>query len=250
MSEPRCFISYSWESESHKDWVRFFAEKLQDNGIFVHLDQWDISLGDDLLQYMETSIRESDYVLLICTPIFAEKANAGKGGVGYEKSIVTGEIFEKSVPNTKYVALIRAGDPRDALPSYLKSKAYIDFHNDDHFNQKIAELLRHLHKAPQFIRPPVGSKPAFKTQKEQGIKTQKVSDTSHEKLKTHLSSFKERFDFAIKSLYHNTSGAEQWARNNSDIDMQSFKERFDFAIKSLHHNTSGAEQWARENHKI
>ena len=86
MIEPKCFISYSWDSESHKDWVRFFAEQLQKNGVFVYLDQWDIALGDDLPHYMETSIRDSDFVLLVCSPSFAQKANSGKGGVGYEQN--------------------------------------------------------------------------------------------------------------------------------------------------------------------
>lgn len=77
MIEPRCFISYSWESDPHKDWVRYLSEQLQVNGVFVHLDQWDIALGDDLPHYMESSIRDSDFVLLVCTPEFAQKADAG-----------------------------------------------------------------------------------------------------------------------------------------------------------------------------
>ena len=105
---------------------------------------------------MESSIRESDFVLLICTEKFAEKANSGKGGVGYEKSIVTGEIFTESVPTTKYIALIRSGAVQSALPSYLKSKAYLDFSNDETFDHNFEELLRHLHKSPKFFRPPIG----------------------------------------------------------------------------------------------
>jgi len=81
----------------------------------------------DVTNYMETCIRESDFVLLVCTPIFAQKANVGLGGVGYEKGIVTGEIFADAASPKKFVPLLRKGNPRDSLPSYLKSRVYIDF---------------------------------------------------------------------------------------------------------------------------
>lgn len=89
MPDPKCFISYSWDSPSHKDWVRLLSEKLHQNGVYTYLDQWDVSLGAQLPKFMEKSIRESDFVLLVCTSKFAAKADAGQGGVGYEKNIVT-----------------------------------------------------------------------------------------------------------------------------------------------------------------
>jgi len=217
MIEPRCFISYSWESKSHKDWVRYLAEQLQANGIFVHLDQWDIALGDDLPHYMETSIRDSNYVLLVCTPSFAQKANSGKGGVGYEKSIATGEIFEMSAPNTKYVPLIKSGSPEESLPSYLKSKAYEDFRDNGNFSENLENLLRHLHKAPQHIRPPVGSKPLFENRDKLDTIAIETINTSNKLRHDSLSSFQERFDFARTSLGYAKGYAEEWARKNHKI---------------------------------
>src|SRR5712692_1160770 len=93
----RCFLSYSWDSEEHRAWVRRLASDLVENGVEVLLDQWDVAPGDDLTAYMESSIRESDCVLLICTPSFPRKANEGHGGVGYEKTIVTGELFHSAL---------------------------------------------------------------------------------------------------------------------------------------------------------
>ncbi len=82
MSSPKCFISYSWDSEAHKKWVRNLAEHLTKNGIEILLDQWDLKPGSDFPSYMETSVRESDYVILVCTQDFAQKANVGNGGCG------------------------------------------------------------------------------------------------------------------------------------------------------------------------
>jgi len=159
---PRCFISYAWEGEKHLEWVRILAERLQLSGVFVILDQWDVAAGAELPAFMESAVREADFVLLICTPTFAEKANSGKGGVGYEKSIVTGEIFARIATAGKFVPLLRAGEPAHGVPSYLLGRKYIDFRNDDDFESVFEDLLRHLYSEPRFVRPPLGPKPNLK----------------------------------------------------------------------------------------
>ncbi len=119
MSTPKCFVSYSWDSEEHKKWVRELATLLRSNGVDTVVDQWALHPGSDFLNFMETAIRESDYVILVCTQNFAEKANLGIDGVGYEKSIVTGEIYQQSGSSSKYVPILRAGSVADSFPSYL-----------------------------------------------------------------------------------------------------------------------------------
>ena len=156
---PTCFISYSWDSEEHKGWVRLLAELLQKNGVTVYLDQWDIFPGADLTYYMETHIRESNYVLLICTPAFAQKANIRRGGVGYEQNVVTGELFEGTTSPGKFVPILRIGDPQNSLPSYLRSRVYIDFRDEGAFATNLESLLRHLHSSPRYFRPPPGPRP-------------------------------------------------------------------------------------------
>ena len=74
---PTCFVSYSWDSEEHKAWVRQLATALRSAGVDVRIDQWDARFGMDVPKYMEERIRFSDYVLLVCTPEFAERANTG-----------------------------------------------------------------------------------------------------------------------------------------------------------------------------
>ncbi len=139
--------------------MRRLGEQLQTKGVKVLLDQWDIQPGADLPNYMETSVREADFVLLICTPLFAKKANLGKGAVGYEKSIVTGEISHHFSSSNKLVPILRNGSPPKSLPSYLKSKVFIDFLDDNVFSSSFDKLLRHMHESPLYVRPPLGSKP-------------------------------------------------------------------------------------------
>lgn len=167
MTAPACFISYSWDNDSHKEWIRKLASELQENGVNVILDQWDTYPGIDLPQFMETAIRESDYVLLICTPTFAIKANSNLGGVGYEKMIVTGEIFGLINSPKKFVPILRTGTPQESLPSYLRSKLFIDFSKDNKYQESLKELIHHLFQVPPYKKPPLGKKPSL------------VSQTSH-----------------------------------------------------------------------
>ncbi len=53
---PTAFISYSWDSDAHKTWVRQLAEKLRSRGVRVILDQWELSAGTDRTHFMESNI--------------------------------------------------------------------------------------------------------------------------------------------------------------------------------------------------
>ncbi len=40
MRTPNAFISYSWDDDLHKDWVKALASKLRGDGVDVTLDRW------------------------------------------------------------------------------------------------------------------------------------------------------------------------------------------------------------------
>jgi len=154
-SAPKCFVSYSHGSQDHDNWVLTIASKLRNNGVNVILDQWDLRLGSDVMHFMESSVRESERVVIICTPKYAEKANSGMGGAGYEKMIVTGEIYHHQ-QSTKFIPLLRRGSKDSGLPTYLKSKNYIDFTDDSKFATKFDELLRDILNVPLRPKPKLG----------------------------------------------------------------------------------------------
>ena len=87
------FVSYSWDSESHKDNVRKFVQTLRSDGIDVVYDG-DLELGERLQHFMERSIAKSDIVLFICTPNYKYRADNRISGVGYESEIISNELYE------------------------------------------------------------------------------------------------------------------------------------------------------------
>jgi predicted nucleotide-binding protein len=106
----------------------------------------------DLAKYVETSIRESDIVLLICTPTFAKKVNNREGVVGFENQIIAGEILEGSFSSKQVVPILRKGNRKKSIPSYVKGKVYIDFRDDKVFDEKLKDLLGHIFKSSAHSR--------------------------------------------------------------------------------------------------
>ena len=116
-----------------------------------------LQLGADLPTFMERGISESSRVLLVCSDRYVEKANSGSGGVGYEKMIVTSEIFQHT-DSKKFIPVLRQNGSVN-LPTFLKSKLFIDFSKDENFETAIDELLREILGAPLFEKPKLGNNP-------------------------------------------------------------------------------------------
>jgi len=135
------FISYSWDSENHKRWVADLATRLRsDDGINVILDQWEVALGDQLTHFMEKKIRESKYVLIICTPDYCEKSNNRKGGVGYEDHVMTSEIYREENHRKFIPILAKDCSWKESAPSWLSGKLYVDLSTNDNYKKGYLSL--------------------------------------------------------------------------------------------------------------
>lgn len=102
------FISYSWDSEAHKKWARRLAEQLRADGIDVITDQTHLQLGARSTEFMERSVRESRFVLVVCTPEYKYRFDYRKGGAGYEGNIITGEMVNE-IGKNKFIPLPQEG---------------------------------------------------------------------------------------------------------------------------------------------
>ena len=152
-SATRVFVSYSWDDENHKAWVSRLAADLLRDGIETRLDQWHAELGDPLPAFMEREIRDNDYVLIVCTPEYRRKSDAGTGGVAFEGAIMTSEIAEGG-NHRKYIPVLARGAWGEAAPSWLRGKRYADLSKAERYAVSYGELLRTLQgKSPEV--PPV-----------------------------------------------------------------------------------------------
>jgi hypothetical protein len=154
---PKAFISYSHDTQEHKKWVLELAIRLRNNGIDAILDQFELQPGSDLPHFMETNLASADKILMVCTEKYVDKANKGQGGVGYEKMIITSSLM-KSIDENKIIPIIRQTGT-SAVPTFLKTKMYINFSKPDDYEFSYDELVRCIHNSPLFEKPPVGNNP-------------------------------------------------------------------------------------------
>ncbi len=159
---PTVFISYSWDSEEHKSWVLKLAKDLIENyGLLVLLDQYELTAGKELNYFMETSIEKASKVLIILTPGYKTKAEGRAGGIGYEYSMISHELFEIQAGNNKFIPILRSGNSEESCPKYIKSQIYHEMSNDLHYETNLHELARIIYEKPAINKPEPGPIPNF-----------------------------------------------------------------------------------------
>ena len=218
---PKLFISYSWTSPEHQQWVIDFATNLRECGIDVILDKWDLREGHDAYAFMEKMVTDPEIkkVVLICDRNYAEKSDERRGGVGTETQIISPQIYAKA-DQDKFVAVVRERDDSDEpyLPTYYNSRIYIDLSDEDLFSTNFEQLLRWIYDKPLYIKPDLGKKPAF------------LNDAPESSLGTSVA-FRRALD-AIKNDKNYSSGAlteyfDILIQNLEQLRLTSDDEKFD-----------------------
>ena len=151
---PKAFISYSWEDDDHRAWVRELATRLRADGIETTIDQWDAVPGDQLPAFMESAIRSNDYVLIVCTPKYKQKSDNRQGGVGYEGDIMTAEVFG-TANHRKFIPVLRKGAWSESAPTWVGGKYFIDLSASPYSEENYGDLLVTMHGVRN-TAPPVG----------------------------------------------------------------------------------------------
>ena len=151
LENPKLFISYSWSSPEHEQWVLNLATELREAGIDVIYDKWGLKEGHDAFAFMEKMVTDPEIkkVVIICDRVYAEKADGRSGGVGTETQIITPEIYGKENQD-KFVAIVAERDENgnEYLPTYCKSRIYIDLSDTDLYATNFEQLLRWVYDKP------------------------------------------------------------------------------------------------------
>lgn len=152
-SVGRVFISYTWEDESHNEWVLQLADRLTKEGISVVFDRYDLSIGDNVHTFMERAVERANKVLLILTPNYKDKATARRGGAGFEFSLITSELFDSLAENKKFLPVLRRGDAASSVPPILKPYMYCNMVDDNSYERAFTDLYAAVLGAPSVRRP-------------------------------------------------------------------------------------------------
>ncbi|MEB4800683.1 toll/interleukin-1 receptor domain-containing protein [Acinetobacter soli] len=158
---PKIFISYSWSSPEHQEWVLDLAESLMKDGIDVALDKWELREGDDPITFMESMVNDPSItkIIMIIDSKYTDRANGRHGGVGTESTILSHELYSKRDKN-KIVAVIAESDA--PKPTFYAGRLHVDLSNPDRYAEEYEKLVRWAYDKYKYEKPKLlGSAPSF-----------------------------------------------------------------------------------------
>ena len=136
------------------------------DGVDVVLDIWDLKEGDDKYAFMEKMVTDESvtHVLVFSDSEYAAKADARKAGVGTESQIISREVYSK-VQQSKFLPVVCEFDDSDEpfLPTFLKSRIWINFSSSEAANENWEQLIRVLYGKPAYAKPSLGQAPTYVT---------------------------------------------------------------------------------------
>ena len=138
----RIGISYSWDDDEHKKWVRTLADRLRAAGFEVIYDGGQ-RLGQRLPHFMEQMVSRSDRVLVVCTANYKQRFDDRVGGIGYEGNLISGEIV-RNHGTIKFIPLLRRNSWPEALPRCLDGMLGLDFIGTTLFEERWTDLVSEL----------------------------------------------------------------------------------------------------------
>ena len=158
---PVVFISYSWDSPSHKAWVKKLSDDLRSKySVYTLLDQYNRG-GYDLITFMTKGVQRADRVLLIGTPEYKRKTELYDcGGVKYEDQLITIELYHK-MGSSKFIPVLRDGKFDTSFTSIIESRTGYSMVDDSEYEDTLYRLAADLWDNPINAAPALGPKPSF-----------------------------------------------------------------------------------------
>lgn len=144
IKNPTAFISYSWDDKEHQIWVLKLVDKLRKSGINADMDLLRTQMNTiNLNQMMVQNIKDSDYIIIVLTEKYSEKADKYLGGVGFETLLTLPYIMknrDKLILVSKYKSNLTA-----SIPFHLDGFHVYDLANEVTFDEIYQQLVYKLH---------------------------------------------------------------------------------------------------------
>lgn len=152
-TNPKIFISYAHESEEFSDIILDFSNKLRREGIDSNIDQYEESPSEGWPRWMENQIKESEFVLVVCTKTYFDKLyNCASKGVTWESGIIYQSLYDAGTINTKFIPVVFDNDNKDYIPIPLKSSTIYNLNEQKEY-EKLYWRIRGIKTTE---RPPLG----------------------------------------------------------------------------------------------
>ncbi|MBT2764815.1 toll/interleukin-1 receptor domain-containing protein [Paenibacillus sp. ISL-20] len=224
---PTAFISYSWDGEEHEKWVHDLVNRLRSDGSGIEASFDKFELYDktvNLNQMMVNAIKDNDYVIVILTENYRNRADNFQGGVGFEAEILLADLKRN---RDKIILVMRhSGDFDSVFPSYFRDYYAIDFSDDKHFEKKFDELVHRIYRHNSYEKAPLGSMPSFLAANLQPSSL--FEEPIHQPIKKETNIFESFSTLEIRKSFTDLD-KEEFLRSSYDEIMDQFTALFDHA---------------------
>lgn len=131
----KIFISYAHESDQLSDNVLSLSNYLRSEGIDSEIDQYEEAPPEGWPKWMLRQIQESDYVLVVCSSLFYERANDVTSstdglGVKWETNLILQQLYSMSTQNKKFIPIIFNASDSKFIPLPLQPYSYYKISDD------------------------------------------------------------------------------------------------------------------------
>ncbi|WP_410596471.1 SEFIR domain-containing protein [Amycolatopsis sp. lyj-23] len=159
---PKVFVSYTHDSEQHREAVLTFADFLVRHGIDVVLDRWATDRRRDWQAWMTARITESDYVLVIASEGYRRMGDGngpddlnlgGQSEAALLRDLLQGD---RATWTAKILPVLLAGHGKEEIPKFLQPNAADRYEVRANTPEAAESLLRVLTRQPRDVPPPLG----------------------------------------------------------------------------------------------
>src|ERR1051326_6777221 len=137
---PRVFLSYSHDSRHYMDQVLLFADRLRTEGIDACLDQYEVAPPEGWPRWMQNQIEKANFVLVLCTPTYyrrfrglSDSDTQAARAASWEGAIITQELFDVALANTRFIPVIFTADAADFIPLPLRGMTFYNLSDPDDY---------------------------------------------------------------------------------------------------------------------
>ena len=127
---PIVFISYSHDSDTHRERVLGLSERLRDDGYETRLDQHEMGTPKGgWPRWMMDGLDEASHVLVVSTATYHrrfrghEEPDRGKG-VDWEGALITNEIYHAKSQTVKFVPVLFEPSDEQFIPEPLRGHTH------------------------------------------------------------------------------------------------------------------------------
>lgn len=154
----RVFLSYSWDSDVHKQRVLELAQRLRGDGVDAWMDRFTPFPEEGWPRWMQNELDRAAFVLVIATGRYAERfagrAPSGTGlGATWEGAIITQDLYEAGARNEKFLPLIYSTSDADHIPKPLRAFTRFLVDTEEGYNA----LYRQITGQPEIVPVALGA---------------------------------------------------------------------------------------------